>query len=74
MIRMNVTIPEDLARELKHVKNKSRFIADAVRDRFSTLRWKRLEASMIEGYKAMAREDKKLNEEWDHTLQDGIND
>ena len=75
MIRMNVTIPEELVRELKHVKNKSHFIAEAVKERFAALRWKRLEASMIEGYKAAARDDKKMNEEWEqHTLQDGMDD
>ena len=74
MIRMNVTIPEELVRELKHVKNKSRFIADAVRERFASIKWKRLEALMIEGYKATAKDDKKLNEDWGHTLRDGLND
>ena len=75
MIRMNVTIPEELVLELKHVKNKSRFISEAIKERFASLKWKRLEASMIEGYKATVKEDKKINEDWEkHTLQDGIDD
>ena len=75
MIRMNITVPEELVRELKHIKNKSHFIAEAVRESFKTLKWKRLEALMIEGYKETANDDKKINEEWEqHTLQEGLDD
>ena len=74
MIRLNVTIPEDLVRELKPIKNKSRFIADALRERFASIRWKRLEAQMIEGYKASAKDDKKISLDWDSAVGDGLND
>ena len=34
MVRLNIIIPEDVGRDLKRVKNKSRFIAQTLRDRF----------------------------------------
>ena len=75
MIRINITIPDELVRELRHIKNKSRFIAEAVRERFAELKRTRLETLMIEGYKASAKEDKKINEEWEQAaLQDGLDD
>ena len=74
MIRMNITVPDELVRELRHIKNKSRFIAEAVRERFAELKRSRLEALMIEGYKATAKEDRKINEEWAHALEDGLDD
>ena len=75
MIRMNVTIPDELVLQLRQLKNKSRFIAEAVRERFARLKQKRLEALLIEGYKATAKDDRKTNEEWENaTLTDGMDD
>lgn len=72
MVRMNITIPDDVAKELGHLKNKSRFIAEAVRDRFRREQKRRREALLIEGYKKMADEDKNIGEEWDkEALADG---
>ena len=64
MVRMNITIPDDVAKELGHLKNKSRFIAEAVRERFKREQKRRREALLIEGYKSIADEDKRLGEEW----------
>ncbi len=70
-----VAMPADLVRELRRIKNKSRFIAEAVRERFAELKRNHLETLMIEGYKATAKEDEKINEAWErHTLRDGLDD
>ena len=75
MTRMNITVPDELVRELSHVKNKSRFIAEAVHARFETLKRSCLEALMIEGYKASAKGDRELNQEWERgTLRDGLDE
>ena len=64
MTRLNITVPDAVARELKKVKNKSRFIADAVTARFEFEKKQRLEALMAEGYRQSASEDSKLAADW----------
>lgn len=65
MVRMNITLPEGVAQELGHVKNKSRFIAEAVHQKFQAEQKRRLEKELVEGYKAQAAEDKRLNQVWE---------
>ena len=72
MVRMNITLPDEVAEELGHVKNKSRFIAEAVHQKFQTEQRRRLEKELVEGYKAQAKEDKRIAEEWEATLGDGL--
>ncbi len=73
MVRLNITMPEDLDQRLRRVKNKSRFIALAVREKFQKEEKAKLQALMIEGYKAMAAEDQDINQEWEETmLEDGL--
>ena len=65
MKRLNTTLPEELYEELKPIQNKSRFIAEALRDQFKKIKKLELDKLLIEGYKATKEEDKKLNEEWE---------
>lgn len=65
MNRLNITLPEELYEELKPIPNKSRFIADALRNQFNKIKRMKLDKLLIEGYKATKEEDKKLNEEWE---------
>ena len=37
MVRMNITMPERVAQKLDKVKNKSRFIAEAVEEKMNAL-------------------------------------
>ena len=60
MTRLNITIPDEIARELKQVRNKSRFIAEALRLRFEAAKKKHLEALLVESYKKVAVPPKKL--------------
>ena len=71
MVRLNITMPDELASELENVSNKSQFIAQALREKFKRERKEQLESSMIEGYKKTSAEDKELKKDWDKvTLKD----
>ena len=73
-LRVNFTIPEDLASMLKaHVgeRKRSAFVAAAIRDRLLELEQERLRKTLIEGYAARRSEDKGISEEWETaTLKD----
>jgi hypothetical protein len=59
------------ALELRKVKNKSRFIADAVTARFEAERKNRLNTLLAEGYRQSAAADKSLAADWERTSEDG---
>jgi hypothetical protein len=71
-VRVNITLPSEIAEMLKHVKNKSGFIAEAIRDRIEREKKAYLLRELTEGYKASKREDKQLTEDWDAISGDGI--
>ncbi len=71
MKRLNITLPEDLALALDGVSNKSRFIAQALREKLERDRKKMLEALLMEGYQATSEEDKELNQEWEEITLEG---
>ena len=73
MVRLNITMPDDLVKQLKRVRNKSGFIAQALREKLQREEHKKLEQRLIEGYKESRIEDQKINAEWGRaTLQDGL--
>lgn len=57
---------------IKNVKNKSGFIAEAVRERIENEENAHLIKELSEGYKVRKSEEKKLAQEWDTTSGDGI--
>lgn len=65
MIRLNITLPEDIVRYLAQKQNKSRFIAQALREKLEREKRERIETLMAEGYKSTELEDKNLDAEWD---------
>jgi len=65
MTRLNITLPDEIAEELAAQPNKSRFIADVLKEKFEGERKKEIEARMAEGYKAAKNEDRKINDEWE---------
>ncbi len=65
MKRLNITIPDDLGQDLETIPNKSRFIAEALKEKLEREKREKLEELLIEGYKATKKEDKKLNREWE---------
>lgn len=65
MTRLNITLPDEIARRLTSKHNKSRFIAEALKEKFERERRKEIERLLMEGYKTTSTEDKKLNTEWE---------
>jgi len=71
MKRLNITLPEDLIEEIKDLSNKSRFIADALKEKLERIKREELDRRLIEGYRATKEEDKKINEEWEKITLEG---
>jgi metal-responsive CopG/Arc/MetJ family transcriptional regulator len=65
MIRLNITLPDDLVEQLGKEKNKSRFIAEALREKIEREKKREMESLMKEGYSEAARQDKKLVKDWE---------
>ncbi|MCZ7357536.1 MAG: hypothetical protein O8C66_12460 [Candidatus Methanoperedens sp.] len=57
---------------LKNVKNKSAFMAEAIKERIEKEEKLTLVKELSEGYSLRRPEDKKLALEWDSTSGDGI--
>jgi hypothetical protein len=72
MVRMNITVPEDVVKDLRRIRNKSRYIAVALREKFKMEKKKEMDRILIKAYKAVAKEDAALAKEWDVTVGDGI--
>lgn len=71
-MRFNITLPEEIGVRLKASKNRSRLIAESLRETFDHEEQRRLELLLEEGYIATAKEDLELNKKFEHTLGDGI--
>ena len=72
MVRLNITIPERLSEKLNHVRNKNRFVSQALREKFQKEAKRKSDRLLIEGYKNSSIEDKSINEDWEKgTLNDG---
>lgn len=58
-VRLNITIPEELARRLDKLvgpRKKSRFIAEALRQKIGEIQEQKLHKILEEGYKARKQE------------------
>ncbi len=71
-VRVNITLPSEVVELLKDVKNKSSFIAEAIRERIEREKKAYLIRELTEGYKASKHEDKQLAADWDVSSGDGI--
>jgi metal-responsive CopG/Arc/MetJ family transcriptional regulator len=69
--RLNITLPEKIAQEIKHIPNKSDFIAEAVKEKLERINKEKLDKLLIEGYKATRKEDKEINQEWEKITLEG---
>jgi len=63
--RLNITLPEDLAKLLEKYPNKSKLITEALREKFEKVEKEKLVRELQEGYIATRSEDNKVNEEWE---------
>ena len=71
-VRINITLPFEIAQMLENVKNKSAFIAEAIKERIEREEKATLVREMSEGYKARKKEDRELSLDWDTTSGDGL--
>jgi len=71
-VRVNITLPFEIVEMIKNVKNKSAFIAEAIRDRVEREEKANLIKELTEGYNVRKKEDKELSLDWDATSGDGI--
>lgn len=72
--RLNITMPEDVYKILRGVKNKSSYIADAVRIRKQLEDKERTKRALAAAYKEAAAEDYEEYKAWEPTLKDGLED
>ena len=67
-VRLNITIPKDLAQALKRLtgpRKRSQFVAEAVRERIEKQQKDDLMKVLEEGYRAGAKESLALSREFD---------
>lgn len=69
--RLNITLPEKIAQEIKYIPNKSAFISEAVEEKLDRINKEKLDKLLIEGYKATRKEDKEINQEWEKITLEG---
>jgi len=65
MTRLNITLPDEIARKLVNKHNKSRFIAIALEEKLERERKKKIENLLLEGYRAISKEDAKVQTNWE---------
>jgi len=68
MVRLNITIQEELARELDKLvgpREKSRFIAEALKQRIEKIHEEELNETLEEGYKARKQQSLSIAKEFE---------
>lgn len=71
MIRLNITLPEEIVRKLANKHNKSRFIAIALEEKLEREKKERIEHLLFEGYSATAKEDANIHADWEKVELEG---
>ena len=71
MIRLNITLPEEIAKKLSKTPNKSRFIAQVLKEKFEQQEKERLKSELKEGYKSLSKEMEEINKEWEKADLEG---
>ena len=67
-LKVNFTIPEDVAQALRSrvgPRRRSAFVAAAVAEKLKELEEEQLKQDLIEGYGARREEDAGINKEWE---------
>jgi metal-responsive CopG/Arc/MetJ family transcriptional regulator len=68
MVRMNITIPEDLARQIDQLvdsRKKSRFIAETLKERVKKIEKDKLQKMLEEGYKRRKEESLSISRDFE---------
>lgn len=71
MRRLNITLPEEISEQIKSLPNKSRFIAEALKEKLERIERKKLDRLLVEGYKTTKEEDKRIDREWEKITLEG---
>jgi metal-responsive CopG/Arc/MetJ family transcriptional regulator len=74
VVRLNVTIPEELARQLDELvgpRKKSQFIAKTLSQRIEKIREEKLNKILEEGYKARKQESLSIAKEFEAVDMEG---
>ncbi len=72
--RLNITLPEDAAKILSDVRNKSAYIAEAIRQKKMLEEKEKLKKKLESAYKLAAQEDYETYKDWEDTIKDGLED
>ncbi len=67
MARLTITLPDEIAGKLAKKRNKSGFIAIALKEKLEQEEKERIRNLLLEGYKATSEEDAKLQSDWEMT-------
>jgi metal-responsive CopG/Arc/MetJ family transcriptional regulator len=73
-VRLNITLPEDLAHQLDRLvgpRKKSRFITEALRQRIEKMKNDQIQKLLKEGYKARKAESLAITKEFEPTDLEG---
>ena len=73
MKRLNITLPDEIAKNLVSIPNKSRYIAAALKEKMEKEKKKKLDALLYEGYLATKEEDEALDKDWENVTLEGWN-
>jgi metal-responsive CopG/Arc/MetJ family transcriptional regulator len=76
-VRMNVTLPEDVAETLKELGGKrgqSAFISESIRHYSEKIRKEHMHKELRAQYQEASKEDSDLLKDFDPTLADGLED
>ena len=68
IVRLNITMPKDLAQALDRVvgpRKRSQFIVEAVKQRIDQKKKEKLEKILEEGYRATAKESAAISKEFE---------
>jgi metal-responsive CopG/Arc/MetJ family transcriptional regulator len=74
VVRMNITLPEELARQIDKLvepKKKSQFIAETLQQRIERIQHEKLQKILEEGYKARKKESQSLTKEFEYIDLEG---
>ncbi|MDP3048831.1 MAG: hypothetical protein Q8N12_05295 [Thermodesulfovibrionales bacterium] len=72
--RLNITLPEDAVKILSDVRNKSAYIAEAIRQKKMIEEKEKLKKKLESAYKLAAQEDYETYKDWEDMIQDGLED
>jgi len=68
---LNITLPDEIAKKIANKRNKSRFIAEALKEKIEREEQKQIEQLLLEGYRATSKEDAKVQADWEEVEIEG---